>query len=198
MNEVTMSDPDLLISELRDSGFDVPDLSVLRESGTPYMAAIPVLVRWLPTSDLLLKEQVARALSYLWAKSALPHLIREFESLPLEGSGPLTSVRWAIGNAIETTWDDAYFDDLSRIASGRAFGRARQMVVLGFGNSKRHEAVLLLLSLLDDHDISGHATSALAKLGPAEATQGLERMLDDERAWVRKDAERGLAKIAKQ
>lgn len=192
-----MSDQDLLMSELRDSGFDVPALSVLRDSGKRYTAAIPALVRWLPTSDLLLKEHVARALSYPWAKSALPHLIREFESLPTEGSGPLTSVRWAIGNAIETTWDDAYFEDLSRIASERSYGRARQMVVLGFGKSKRHEAVPLLVSLLDDQDISGHATSALARLAPAEATQRLEKMLDDDRAWVRKEAQRGLAKIHK-
>jgi HEAT repeat protein len=69
------------------------------------------------------------------------------------------------------------------------------MVVLGLGKSRRPEAINVLLSLLADKDVSGYATSALAKLALPEAASGLERMLGDKRAWVRKDAKRGLAKM---
>jgi hypothetical protein len=54
---------------------------------------------------------IIRALSYPWAReTALPALLKGFESLPLDAGALPSSVRWAVGNALETMWDDKYFD----------------------------------------------------------------------------------------
>jgi HEAT repeat protein len=69
------------------------------------------------------------------------------------------------------------------------------MVVLGLGRSKKPEVGGVLIELLDDPIVSGHAIKALRKLKVPEARPGLERMLDDDRAWVRKEAQRALAAL---
>ena len=69
------------------------------------------------------------------------------------------------------------------------------MVALGLGRSKRHEAGQVLIELLEDPVVSGHAVEALTKLRVPEARPGLERMTADNRAWVRRAARRALAKL---
>lgn len=198
MSAEKIGDQQVLLSELNAAGFPDTSLAGLRNSGRRYTKAVPILLRWLQTDDLLLKEQIVRALSYPWAReTALPALLKEFESLPLDGKPLTSSVRWAVGNALETMWDDTYFDDLAAIASNRDYGDSRQMVVLGLGKSRRTEAINLLLSLLAEEDVNGHATSSLAKLAHPDAAAGLEAMLGDKRAWVRKDAKRGLMNMQK-
>ncbi len=53
----------------------------------------------------------------------------------------------------------------------------------------------MLTELLDDPVVGGHAVAALRKLKVPAARAGLERMLDDDRAWVRKEAQRALAAL---
>lgn len=43
--------------------------------------------------------------------------------------------------------------------------------------------------------VGGHAVKALRKLKVQAARPGLERMLGDDRAWVRKEAQRALAAL---
>ena len=69
------------------------------------------------------------------------------------------------------------------------------MVALALGKSKRPEAVDVLLQLMDDHDISGHAVFALSKRSNPRAREALEEKLTDDRPWVRKKAALGLRKI---
>ncbi|MEN3121855.1 HEAT repeat domain-containing protein [Janibacter terrae] len=57
------------------------------------------------------------------------------------------------------------------------------------------EAGEVLTELLDDPVVGGHAVAALRKLKVPAARAGLERMLDDDRAWVRKEAQRALAAL---
>lgn len=101
----------------------------------------------------------------------------------------------ARGHLGATVWDDAHFDDLVGLARDRSFGRAREMIVLGLSRSKRPEAGGVLTELLDDADVNGHAVKALRKLRVPSARPGLERMLGDKRAWVRKEARRALANL---
>jgi hypothetical protein len=104
-------DQQVLLLELNAAGFPDTSLAGLRNSGRRYTKAVPILLRWLQTDDLILKEQIIRALSYPWAReTALPALLKGFESLPLDAGALPSSVRWAVGNALETMWDDKYFD----------------------------------------------------------------------------------------
>jgi len=186
------------MADLHAAGYDVASVTALRTSGEQYRDAIPVLLDWLPRADNpFLKSAIVRALSVPWAKpAAVEALVREFESLPPE-EGEM-GLRWTVGSALEVVGDDAHFDDLAQLARERRFGRAREMVVLWFGKAgkgRRDDAVTLLLDLVEDPDVGGHATQALAKLADPRSREALTRMTRDERSWVRRKAEAGLKKI---
>ena len=192
------TEDELLLSDLRAAGYDVGHVSVLRTSGERYAEAVPVLVDWLPRiTDRGLLDSVVRALSVPWAKpAAVDALVRLFETLPPE-EGEM-GLRWTVGNALEVVGDDGHFDDLARLARDRRFGRAREMVVLWFGKvgkKRRDDAVTLLLELVEDPDVDGHATQALARLADPRSREALERMAGDDRAWVRAKATAGLKKL---
>lgn len=185
-----------LLEDLADVGYQVESVADLRSSGVRYRAAVPVLLRWLDRSeDTFQKEEIVRALSVPWARDeALEPLIELFRSFPPNGQEQ-ELLRWAIGNALEVLWDDLRFDELVALAREESFGKAREMVVLGLGRSKKPEAGAVLIEFLDDPVVSGHAVKALRKLKIPAARTGLERMLDDDRAWVRKEAQRALAAL---
>jgi HEAT repeat protein len=87
------------------------------------------------------------------------------------------------------------FDELVGLARDRRHGKARQMVVLGLGKSKRPEAVDVLLGLVNDPDVDGHAVKVLGKLKAPAARAALEGKLGDGRAWVRSEARKALATL---
>jgi PBS lyase HEAT-like repeat len=185
-----------LLGDLAAAGYKVKSVADLRTSGTRYRAAVPVLLHWLGRAESTFeKEEIVRALSVPWARDeAVGPLIDAFRRVPFTGQEDQL-LRWAIGNALEILWDDEWFDDLVSLARDESFGKAREMVVLGLGRSKRPEAVHALIALLDDPVVSGHAVKALRQLKAPEARAGLERMLRDERAWVRTEAQRALAAL---
>ena len=57
----------------------------------------------------------------------------------------------------------------------------RPLLALALGKSKRPEAVDVLLGVLGDCAISGHAAEALATLQSERARSGLTSLLDDDR-----------------
>jgi hypothetical protein len=179
---------------LSETGYDAGSLADLRYSGIRYRKAIPILIAFISeTTDTKTLMEVVRALSVPWAKpQATGPLIDLFRRLDDQTEG---SVRWAVGNALEVTWDDAYFDDLVGLAIDRSYGRDREMIALGLARSKRPEAADVLIGLLNDPDVNGHATKALRKLRVPAARAGLERMLGDNRTWVRKEAQRALTAL---
>lgn len=185
-----------LLEDLASAGYPVESVADLRSSRTRYRAAVPVLLRWLDRSeDIFEREEIVRALSVPWAREeALDPLIKAFRASPLGGKSE-ELLRWAIGNALEILWDDSRFDQLVELARDEVFGKAREMVVLGLGRSKKPEAVDMLIEFLDDPMVSGHAVKALRKLKAPQARDGLERMLDDDRAWVRKEAQSALTAL---
>lgn len=186
-----------ILVDLAAAGFSTRSLADLRRSGTRYRGAVPVLLRWLSqVTDPKVKDELVRALSVPWAKpTATGPLIEQFrlvdESVDPTGLG----LRWTIGNALDVLFGDASFDELAELAEDRRYGPARQMVVLGLSKSKRPEAVDVLLGLVDDPDVDGHAVKALGKLKAPAARTALETKLGDKRAWVRGEARKALAKL---
>jgi HEAT repeat protein len=159
-----------------------------------YVKAVPILVDALSAvTDKKTLMEVIRALSVPWARPiATAPLIDAFRRVD-DPSG--LGLRWAAGNALDITWDDVCFDELASLARDRSFGRAREMVVLGLARSKRPEVGDILVGLLNDPDVSGHATKALSKRAVPQAREGLVRMTADSRAWVRKAAADALRKL---
>jgi len=196
---VTLAEPPApeegpILAKLNEAGYEVGSLAELRHSGVRYRKAVPIMTAALSeTTETKTLMELVRALSVPWAKpEATGSLVDLFRRVD-DSTG--LGLRWAVGNALDVTWDDARFDDLVDLARDRSYGRAREMVVLGLARSKRPEAGGVLIELLDDADVNGHAVKALRKLKLPAARRGLERMLGDDRAWVRREAERALAAL---
>lgn len=185
-----------VFEDLEAAGYQVSSVAELRNSGFRYREAVPVLLRWLPrVATESEREEIVRALSVPWAQEALGPLIAQFSAEPVPASPQGELVRWAVGNALEVLWDDRHFDELATLARDARLGTARQMLVLGLGKSKRREAVDVLVGLLDDPDVDGHAVKALGKLRAPASRSALLGKVNDKRAWVRKEAQRALAAL---
>lgn len=167
-----------------------------------YPAAIPVLLDWLEHLDERVPaesrdnthEGLVRALTVSAARpAAAAALIRQFREVE-DPSG--VGLRWVIGNALEVVADDSVFDDLEAIVCDAAFGRARQMVVLGLGRSQHRRAVPVLIDLLNDPDVAAHAAIALRKLRAVGARSALEEHLADPQPLVRREVKKALKTLA--
>jgi hypothetical protein len=185
-------------ADLHAAGYDVASLHELRESGTRYKDAVPVLAAWLRrVTDFGLHESLLRALAVPFAKKdALQPVIDDFTHIDTGNSEVDTELRWVAGNALEVLWDDTAFDQLHAICADTGYGRARQMVVIGMGKSQNPAAADTLIRLLDDNDVRLHAVQALRKLRPDAAHEPLTRLRDTQDAYMRKEIDKTLAKLA--
>jgi HEAT repeat protein len=55
----------------------------------------------------------------------------------------------------------------------------------------------VLIDLLDDDEVVGHAIIALGKLKSKKAYPAIERFATHPKAWIRKEAKKALARIEK-
>jgi hypothetical protein len=193
-----------VVEELRRAGYPVarsPEdlISLFARTRVPYTRAVPILVNWLPRiSNLDVKASIARALSVPWAKEAVPALIEEFRNAAEStADGFVSPLKPAIGNALEILADDSIFSELVELVLDRRHGRDRVMLALALAKMRDERAVDVLLKLLDDEEVAGHAVVALRKVKAKKAEPYLEKFLSDPRAWVRKEAERALKGIRK-
>jgi hypothetical protein len=186
-----------ILTQLRAAGFDVKEVSDLFNLKLNYQRAVPVLLHWLPlVADPREKEMIVRALAVKWARpTAARPLVEEWRKGRPEET---PSMLWAIGNSLEVVADDSVFDDLVEFARDARYGRARQMVVAALGKMKNPSAVDVLIELLNDEEVAGHALIALQRLAPQKARPHIERFLTHPRTWWRNEAKRALAKIDKK
>ena len=162
-----------------------------------YQIAIPLLLKWLPqVGNLAVKETLVRALTVKWAKPvAAQPLIEEFRKAPDTSE---LGLKWAIANALSEVADASVFDDIVGLLRDVRHGRAREMLAVALGNMKEPRAVSVLVELLDDEQVAGHAVTALRKIAPPQARSAIERFIDHPKTWVRNEARRALAKIDKK
>ncbi len=197
-----MSTPRELLDALADTGVEVDDVwELVNARSVDYPAAVPVLLDWLEHLDQRVPEADRRRLRdglvrALTVKSARPQAAPLLIDLFKRADDPTGfGERWVIGNALAVVADDTYVDELAALATNRSYGKGRQMLVLGLGRFSDPRIVPLLIGLLDDDDVVGHAAEALGKLKAAEARPALEPLLTDKRAVVRREAKKALAKI---
>jgi hypothetical protein len=185
-----------VVQALVAAGFPVNTVADLRGKRLDYQDAIPILLAWLPKmQNLDVKQDIVRCLSVPYAKPlAAGPLIDAFRRADDESP---TGLRWAIGNALEVVADDTVLDDMMELARDRRYGKAREMLVAGLGNMSDERVIPLLLDLLKDDEVSGHAIMALGKLKPRAARSYVEPFLKHPNAWVRKEAKKTMEKIDK-
>lgn len=185
-----------VLSDLAEVGFQLEWVSDLYSKGYLYKDAIPILLDWLPRIDNLdVKEMIVRALSVTWAKPiAAPVLIREFLQSKTE---PDTGLRWTIANALSVVADDSVYDEIVNLVRDPQYGRAREMLAVSLSNMKNPEVEGVLIDLLSDEVVVGHAIIALGKLRSQKAYQKIKHFLKHPKSWVRKEAKKALNRIEK-
>lgn len=166
-----------LEAALEAEGIDTKDLGIFSSLGpTTFDAekAAPVLVDWLPRMrDLVEKEVIARSLTGTKTAStaAAVAIVEEFRRAP----GEAESEKWAFANALATLADANVADELIELIRDARHGHARQMLCDALKRTKDPRAPDVLIELIDDDDVSGHATLALRNYGPKSALPHLRR-----------------------
>jgi HEAT repeat protein len=180
------------------AGLSIKSVFDLVNSKQPYPQAIPVLLESLSSiTDKWIKEGVVRALSVREARGKVDRvLLNEFRAIP-PAKVELQSLKWAIGNALAVVATDCIAEELLELVQDEQHGKAREMAVVALGNLRDPRAVDVLIGLLDDEDMCGHAIIALAKLKAHRAAQQIQRLVNHPKQWVRKEVEKALAKLTR-
>jgi HEAT repeat protein len=162
-------------------------------------AALPVLVMHLgETEQPRIKEGIVRALSVREARGlAGPALIREFRKLPFEPprADAAQALKWAIANALSVTATDDLFEDIADLALDRRHGRARNPLAEALSIIDHPRVDGVLLRLLDDDQVFGHAIVALGRRRTHAAAERIEPFLSHREAWIRTAARKALRRI---
>lgn len=158
--------------------------------------AVPLLLEGLVSIENAdAKEAIVRALTDRSTPSSVAgRLIEEFVRLSDEGTDAL---RWAIGNALAVIADDSVLDSLVDLVCNRRYGQSREMLAIALGRMKGERAVEVLVTLLDDPQVAGHAIMALGKLRAKRARPRVEGFLNHEKTWIRREAKKALARISR-
>lgn len=174
-----------LLDDLHAAGFDVDRVAQLRDLGSRYKEAVPIVASWLTRlEDSAEADEAVRTLASSWAKPAYGALVdalllyTERARSDAPDAVKWKQTAWAAGNSLEVVWNDSRFDELARFVQDPANGVARKMVVSGMKKSKRPEAGEIATDLLDDEQVVLHALSVLGKHPTERARPALERLLD--------------------
>jgi HEAT repeat protein len=181
-----------VLDELAARGIWVTALEELvSRDADEYKEALPILIRWLgDTSSEALKEDIVRTLSTPRAQPlAGAVLIQEFRKARRDG------LRWAIANALSVVADDRHFESIVGMIGDREYGKAREMLVIALARVRDPRADEVLMNLLTDEELVGHAVIALGERRSAEAKDRLERLTTHRKKWIRTEAKKALQMI---
>jgi HEAT repeat protein len=183
-----------VLKDLEAIGFNLRSLDELRRGAVDYPAAVPILLGWLAkTENLDLKEDIVRTLSLPWvAEDVAKAFNSEIQRTDIPSSDGL---RWAIANGLAVTAGDSIFDQLVAVATDKRYGKAREMLVLALGNCFNPRAVDVLIDLLTDEQVVGHAVMALGKLKSKAARPHIQKLSDYPIRWIRVEVAKTLEKI---
>jgi HEAT repeats len=195
-----------MLDELAAAGFSVDSAGELPRRYTDYRAAVPILLRSLPTARYLaLAEDIVRVLSVPFARAqALPVFLVLFREPPqvedpmLPPDSPTSAqehLRWVIGNGLGIFAGPDVADELLELAGRRDLGEARTQVVLALPKAKDSRVPRLLLDLLDDPTVAAFAAEALGKMKTTEARERLRELVSHPDKNVRDQAKKALRRI---
>jgi HEAT repeat protein len=189
--EEPLPDEWALVKSLREMGFAVDHVSDLRHGRWGYRSAVPLLIEALPSvADHRVKEEIVRTLSVKLAKPvAGPAMVKVFKESDRHG------LRWAAANGLELVADKSLFDEIAALAVDQRYGKSREMLALALGNIGGEPAREVLLKLLDDEVMTGHAIMGLRKIGDPRSRSAIEQFANHPKTWVRNEVKKALAKF---
>jgi post-segregation antitoxin (ccd killing protein) len=182
-----------LIEDLKQVGINVSSVWDLVNGPTNYSQAEPILIKHLKIAKgSRYKEGIVRALGVKGFNNAVRLLLDEFKNSKDE------SYKWAVANSLSIIASREVLQELIAIMADRTHGHARQMIADALGRIRDKAAVKVLIESLDDDDVASHAVDALGMIGDPAAIEPIRRLLNHDRAWIRKAAKTALAHIEKR
>ncbi len=146
--------------------------------------------------DFGVKEGIVRALTVKDAiQVAASPLIHEYRQLLGDDKPGQSSLRWAIANALTVVATKDSVDGLIDLLGRPEGGSGRRMLALALGKLKAQQAVPLLIELLEDDEVVGHAVAALGTIKAPEARPYLVKLVTHPRTWVRNEVKKAILKI---
>lgn len=182
----------LLLRQIRESGVEISSINELMKINIKHRALVKILIRHLSEiDDESDKEFIVRCLGVKGFAEATESLINEFYN-----SNNIT-FKWTIGNTLSIIENNEYLPKMLRIVQEKEHGIARQMIVEGLGRFKDNNVKAVLIELLNDEEVVGHAISALAKTGDVTVVKYIEPYLNHKVKWIRNEACKAIKKLSK-
>lgn len=186
-----MENYDNLLKEIRDQGVEIENINDLIYINRKHKYLIPILLKYL---NKFQKENdkmfIVRCLGVRGFIEATNSLISEFYN-----SSDNSGLKWAIGNTMSLILDKNILDTMIEIVQQKEHGIARQMFVVALGKMKDDRVIPVLLELLNDSDLTGHAIIALSNFKEPKLISHIEPFKNHKNKWVRKEAEKAIKKI---
>ncbi|MFJ5763625.1 HEAT repeat domain-containing protein [Neobacillus sp. NPDC093182] len=183
---------ELHILEVRDLGYSISSIEELKNIDNKNKDVIPIILRHLSQiTDINHKEFLVRCLGVKEFNTASNPLINEFKN------SSNNIYKWAIGNSLSLILDKSSLNDLLEIATDKKHGTARQMIVDGLGKFKDKKVIPVLVGLLEDKDVQGHALSSLSKFKDPELMTYIKPFVNHEITWIRNTAKRAILNLEK-
>jgi HEAT repeat protein len=157
-----------LLAALENAGIDTVDFGIFGPSSFTtfdFERAAPILVDWLPrVDDPQLKLVIVSSLAGQKAArgEGARRLVGDFRRPEYHDKAAL---RWAIGDTLATIAGPGDADGIIDLLRDRSGGRARQMLCDALVRTRDPRRVDVLIDLIADDDVAGHAISALRRIG---------------------------------
>lgn len=182
-----------MLNEINSYGYEFKNLNDVMKIGKNDKVLIPVLLKWInKTDDYNSKSWIARILTVKGYTEATEELLKLYKEMDNK-----IGDKWAVGNAIGVISDKRYIDDYIEIITDKSNGSARQMIIYYMGAFKEERVKKVLISLLDDEEVNGHAIYALSKFKDISLIEKLEPFTAHKMTWKRNKAKKAIAKLEK-
>jgi HEAT repeat protein len=186
-------DKEQLLREIREKGVEISNINDLICINKKHKDLIPILLEYLnKITDESDKQYIVRCLGVKGFTEVTKPLIDEFfKSYNI-------SYKWAIGNTLNIIFDKQYLPELLKIVLDKNHGISRQMIVYGLGRFKNEQVKSVLVNLLQDQDVVGHAIHALSQLGDPSVLNDIEPFTNYKIPWIRNEAKKAIKKLSKK
>ena len=104
---------------------------------------------------------------------------------------------WEYGDLLYKIGNFNYLHDYLELVKDKSLGSDRQMLLLLLGKSKNKTVIPVLIELLSDNSVCGHALDALSNFSGNEIEESMLKYSKSDITWVRNIAKRYLDKTKK-
>jgi hypothetical protein len=120
-----------------------------------------------------------------------------FRSADSLNSIGVSSLLWGIGNCLEIIASPSLsnVEIYKKISNEKRFGITRQMIVLALSKFDKAKVEDLLIDLLGDEDVNGHAVIALGRIKSAKSLPWLRQLGNSPKNWIKREAKKSVRAI---